>query len=261
MKITNSFQIVLVVVIISFVGSACSMSSPAEPTVPPATNTPEPEPTATTEPTSTPRPTKTPNLAATQAMEEVQERIQGYVDNGYLPSTSGRLHSLDDVTRDMAMINYLDYEYAGFDNQIDNFAAWADITWESAGPVNYPEYSGCGFTYRFNEDNGDAYTAMVTNDSVLLTYCDSSIRSCGRIGTTRGKGTLDLGNPASVHFEIIVNSSTAYALVDGEFIGEYTLLKDKLISPGFFLYSIISGTNRDYGTRCEFSNANIWVMR
>lgn len=262
-KPSNLLFYVLLVFVIAL--QACSSPAPATPTatIAPPTDTPFPSPTTTNtaKPTNTPKPTKTPNLAATQVMEAALANVQKYNENGYLPTTDGKLFALEDYHRDMAQINYLDYGFAGFENKIQNFAVWADVSWTSAGPVHAPEYSGCGFTYRYNESNGDAYTAMLTNDSVLLTYCDSSIRKCGRLGKTRGKGTLDLDNPASAHFEFIVFDEHAYALVDGEFIGEYTLSLSRLTGPGYFLYSIISGTNKDFGTRCEITNANLWVVK
>jgi len=39
------------------------------------------------------------------------------------------------------------------------------------------------------------------------------------------------------------------------------LFTEKLLNPGYLLYSIISGTNADYGTRCEITNAGLWVVK
>lgn len=261
----QSHRSLLVLLALVLVITACSSPAPATatPTVPPPTDTPLPSPTSTKtpRPTSTPRPSATPNLIATQEIEEALANVKKYNESGYLPTTDGKLYTLDDYYREMAKINYLDYGFAGFEEKIQNFAVWADVSWTSAGPVHSPEYSGCGFTYRYNDSNGDAYTAMLTNDSVLLTYCDSSIRRCGRVGKTRGTGTLKLDNPASAHFEFIVFDEHAYALVDGEFIAEYTLSQSRLTEAGYFLYSIISGTNKDYGTRCEITSAKLWVVK
>ena len=51
----------------------------------------------------------------------------------------------------------------------------------------------------------------------------------------------------------------AYVYVDDKFIGEYTLSQDKILK-GIFGYGIISGTNRDFGTRCEITNARVWSL-
>jgi hypothetical protein len=254
------FAPVTFVILLLVVSSACGSNAPEPtPTSFPPTSTLTLEPTVT--PTSTPRPTATPNLKATQAAEELASRIQSYVDNSYLPSTKGKAIKLEDYTREMAKIGYLDFDFAGTDELVQNFAVWANVKWENAGPVGPPHYSGCGFSFRIDPSNFDGYTAMLTNDRVLLTYCDSSVNSCGEIGKTRGKGTLALGNPAEASMELIVNNTQAYVLVDGDFIGEYTLFRDKLVDPGYLIYSIISGTNRDYGLRCEISDASLWVVK
>jgi len=243
-----------------FVTLACSSGSTTQPTPTslPATDTPTPKPTD--RPTSTPKPTATPNVAKTQEAEADLATIQKYVDNGYLSSANGKLYPLTDNTREMAQKNFLDYNLSGYDQDvITDFAVWADLDWTSAAPVNFPEFSGCGFGFRMQPSNFDAYTAMVTNDSVLVTWCFQALKGCGRVGKTRGKGTVKLGNPAKVHFELIVNKGQAYALVNDEFVAEYTLFKDRLTDPGYFAYSIISGTNKDYGTRCTISNGKLWV--
>ncbi|MEW6406145.1 MAG: hypothetical protein AB1649_30540 [Chloroflexota bacterium] len=263
MKMKQIAPIISLIFILLVVTAACSPQATPEPTATaiPPTDTPAPTATKTKIPTSTPTPTATPNLAATQEAEEVAARIQSYVDKGYLTSTEGELIKLDDYEREMAKIGYLDFDFAGTEDLVQNFAIWANIKWENAGPVGPPYYSGCGFNFRMDPDNFDGYTAMLTNSRVLLTYCDSSISRCGEIGKTRGSGKLSLGNPAEASMEMVVNGTQAYVLVDGEFIGEYTLFKDKLIDPGYLVYSIISGTNRDYGLRCEITESNLWVVK
>ncbi len=255
----RSYPILSAVIVMAFVMLACG--GQAAPTPPPATDTPLPSATATQEPTATPRPSPTPDLAATQEVSDAQARIQSYVDAGYLSSTDGTLHALDDLDREMAKINYLDYDFAGFDEPIQDFAVWADFKMQSARPVGFPEYSGCGFSFRIDPNNFDGYTAHITNSSVLLTYCSHITNRCGRIGKTRGPGTLNLPNPAQASMAVIVHDTEANVLVDDVFIGQYTLFTDKLTAPGYLLYSIISGTNADYGTRCQATNAHLWVVK
>jgi hypothetical protein len=259
---TKRLSIHLVIIILVLAVSACSVGAPAPTSTPAPTNTPLP-PTATATstppPTATPKPTKTPNLAATKIVEDAMVHIQSYVDNGYLPDQNGSLYSLEDYSREMAQINYLDVGFAGIKDLIKNFAVWGHVKLESAKLVNYPDFSGCGFSFRFNPDNSDGYTAYVTNEMVLLTYC--RLHRCGQIGKTTGSGKLSLSNPDEVDMELIVYDTKAVVLVDGEFIGGYTLFSDKMLDPGLLLYSIVSGTNRDYGTRCQITDAHLWVAK
>jgi hypothetical protein len=41
-------------------------------------------------------------------------------------------------------------------------------------------------------------------------------------------------------------------------LGEYTLAKSKILDGDLGL-SILSGTNKDYGTRCEMTNVHIFI--
>lgn len=246
-------------IVLMFAVSACGGSAPAAtPTVQP-TDMPAPTATNTSVPTATPRPTATPNLAATQEVQDGMERIQGYVDLGYFSSAEGRFFTLNNSTTEMAKINYLSADIAGYEDPVKNFAVWANIKWSNAGTVNPPEYSGCGFLYRYDESSGNYYSVMITKESILMTYCVSSLHACGRVGKTRGTGKVSYGNPAEAKLEMAVNENHAYVLVDGNFIGEYTLFTEKLMEPGYLAYSIVSGTNKDYGTRCEFTNAHLWT--
>ena len=252
--------IMLAGVILILVSLACSSS--ATPTVVPTDTIIPPTATATLKPTSTPRPTATPNIAKTKEAEADQATLQKYVDSGYIASTEGTLYTLQSTSFEMAQKNYLNIEDSGYHDPVLDFAFWGDLKWSSAGQVNYPEYSGCGIAFRVGDNFVDQYTAMITNESVLVTWCFAALGNrCGRVGVTRGKGRVKFGNPAEAHFEFIENSGHAYALVNGEFIGEYTLFQDRLTEPGYFTYSIISGTNKDYGTRCSVDNAKLWVPK
>lgn len=59
-------------------------------------------------------------------------------------------------------------------------------------------------------------------------------------------------------FTLIVKGITAYALVDGELVGEYTLSQSRILQGDVGL-SLLSGTNKDYGTKCEMTNIRIWT--
>jgi hypothetical protein len=207
-------------------------------------------------PTATLLPAETPDVAATQQASDLQTRIQGYVQNGYLTSNQGNFFNLKDATFDLAKMNYFNFQDSGYEDKTKNFAAWAHVKLSSASAVNYPQYSGCGFTFRFN-DKGDSYSAMVVKDRVLVASCRN--RSCSEVGKTRGSGRLSYEGDFEANVEVIVNESDVHFLVEGQPIGEYTISSDYLTDPGYVAYGMISGTNKDYGTRCEFSNAGLWI--
>ena len=48
------------------------------------------------------------------------------------------------------------------------------------------------------------------------------------------------------------------SVVDGELIGEYTLSQSKPLR-GDLALTVLSGTNKDYGTRCEVTDLRVWT--
>jgi len=92
-------------------------------------------------------------------------------------------------------------------------------------------------------------------DVIFLTKTANGVRS---VGKTRGTGKVNFGSPAEADFTIITKGAYAYVLVDGELIGEYTLSQSKPLH-GDLALTVLSGTNKDYGTRCEMSNIHIWT--
>ncbi len=102
----------------------------------------------------------------------------------------------------------------------------------------------------------DYYYGVVLDKS-RIQFIQSDKHYWYEVGKTRGTGRVKFGNPAEADLVLIVNKGYAYVLVDDELIGEYTLSKDHS-TEGDFGYSILSGTNRDFGTRCEMTNWHYW---
>ncbi|MCI0553079.1 MAG: hypothetical protein L0287_19200 [Anaerolineae bacterium] len=64
--------------------------------------------------------------------------------------------------------------------------------------------------------------------------------------------------PAEADFTVIVKGTYVYVLVNGEVVGEYTLSKSRILEGDLGL-SLLSGTNKDFGTRCEMTNVHAWI--
>ena len=55
-----------------------------------------------------------------------------------------------------------------------------------------------------------------------------------------------------------MNNGYAYVLVDGEVVGEYTLSQSRNLR-GDLAFTVLAGTNKDYGTRCEMTDIHMWI--
>lgn len=257
MNIHKSNILLSSIVIMAYILSACSFSV-SEPTPAPAlTDTPTPTatktltPTSTPRPSPTPRPTKTPNLAATERMDGFNAEAQSYFDKGYLTTADGKIKEHNDFKTEWAQLNW--FRWWPLDQKAGDFFISAHFKWSSA--LQNADTSGCGFIFDLTEDTL-YYAVFLDRSSVhFLTKTPNGVR---RLGKTRGTGTVKFDNPAEADFTVIAKGAYAYVMVDGELIGEYTLSQSKPLH-GDLALTVLSGTNKDYGTRCEMTNIHVWT--
>lgn len=262
MQNKNLHPLLSFLLILVLISLACS-SAVAEPTPIPDTETPRPiatdtaTPTNTLRPSPTLRPTKTPNVAATQTYEVFNSETQSYFDKGYIETTDGRIREYEDFNYDWAQLNW--YNWLPLGQTINNFYLSAHFKWSSA--YRSADTSGCGFVFAI-QDNGDHYAVFLDRSRILFLSADHASSYSRTVGVTRGTGRVKFVNPADkpveADFTLIVNGNTAYVLVNGEMVGEYTLAQSKILRGDVGL-SLLSGTNKDYGTRCEMTDIHLWI--
>jgi len=249
-KPTPILSSLLVLILVSL---ACGIAQPTP------TSTPEPTvantavPTSTPRPSPTPQPTPTPDLTATLRAEELNAEVQTYFDKGYLATTNGRLKELDDFSYDWAQLGW--YNWLPLQESASDFFLSGHFKWDSA--FQNSDISGCGFIFSLQE-NDDHYAVFLDRAKVYFLITDRGLGYSKPVGTTRGTGRVKFAYPAEADFTLIVRGTYAYVLVDGEVVGEYTLAQSRPMLGNLGL-TVLSGTNRGYGTRCEMTNLHLWV--
>lgn len=233
-------------------GSLGATATPVLTNTPAATNTPLSTSTLAATDTPLPPPTETPDVVATQKYDDIFSQIQKFADDGLIPGTDGKYIELEDFSETFAQIGF--YRSYPIDLELEAFVFVGHVKWETAGSTS--DVSGCGILFAQQEDTSD-YAVFL--DKSRIYFSSSTPKFYAELGKTRGTGLLSFGDPAEADFSLVVYDNHAYVYVDDKFIGEYTLSRDKQLR-GVFGYGIISGTNRDYGTRCEISNARIWDL-
>ncbi len=252
-KIHRPFMSFVFVLIL--VSLACATAQPMP------TNTPEPTltatetlvPTNTPRPSPTPRPTRTPNMAATAFAEELNAEVQAYYDKGYLATTDGRFRILEDFSYDWAQLGW--YNWLPLRDSASDFFLSAHFKWDSA--FKNSDISGCGFIFGL-QPNDDHYAVFLDRQKVFFLITDNTVGFSKPVSPTRGNGSVKFDYPAEADFTLIVKEAYAYVLVDGEVIGEYTLSQSRAPRGNIGL-TVLSGTNRDYGTRCEMTDLRLWL--
>ncbi len=170
-------------------------------------------------------------------------------DRGVIPSVNGTVHFQEDYKSEWAQINW--YQWETFD-QAQNFVISTDIEWESAS--NTPNFadSGCGFVLRSQDTNNNLYAALNMDGKVHF----GGIKS----GSWLSYGSYPYGQHSTkgkAQFVVIANGDTLTAYVDGAPVGQQKNLA--ILQPGGLAFSVWSGTNKDFGTRCTFKNVYYYV--
>lgn len=250
----STLSVILLVLIL--ISSACSTFAPPAPT---ETATAQPTltatsvPTQTSTPTRTPRPTATANMAATQHMDDLQAEIESYYEAGYVTTDEGNFKELDDFSYEWAQLGWYDMMPIG--TKASDFVLSGHFKWESA--YRNADTSGCGYVFSLQE-NGDHYAIFLDRSKVL--FLITSDQYGRRASPTRGTGVVKFDPPAEADFTVIVNGNYMYALVDGQNVAEYTLAQSRSLT-GQIALTVLSGTNKDYGTRCEMTNLHLWTPK
>ncbi len=261
MKI-NRFSRMICLLTLAALLAACDISSlplgKSEPSAtPPPTSTPIPPTntatfTKTPQPTATKLPTQTPNAAATQRVTDMESLVKSLAEKGYLGSSDGKFYALKDFSNEWAQINW--YQWDLTDQSPADFVLQADLSWESG--TKTPDPSGCGIVFHV-QDNGDHYLAWLSTDGwfYLGSNINNQVKFLGgdgkRYGPEQYKGQANL--------VLVVKGAQFRVLVDGKSIGVFSGYSTTLLDGGLG-YTIVSGTNAGFGTRCNMTNINLWQM-
>ena len=230
---------------------ASTLKAVAMPTdTPMPTEKPTEMPTKTPTPTKTKPPTKTPNIALTQQFDDFYSLLESFEGRGYVDTSNGEAIILDPFKQDWAQMDW--FQWWSLDLFPKDFLYKGHFEWSNASST--PEESACGIVFGIQE-NGDYYVVFLGTSRILFMMKRGS--TLHEVGKTRGAGRTDFDTPAEAEFVLAVKDQKAYVSVDGE-MTEYTLSVDQT-TEGNFAYSLLSGTNKDYGTRCEITDSMIWI--
>jgi len=197
--------------------------------------------------------TSTPavDMEATQQAQAILGVVQQLFDEGVVGAKEGDYYRLDDFNENWAQLGYYQWWKTGY--AADSFVLSADIAWESASDkANWPE-AGCGIV--FSEDSeSDHHLAYLSLDGY------------GRLAQiTRGQwknlasqryGKLDIPN-GNAKIMLVVYDKKINFYVNGQRV---TNAYDGSLNAGNIALTLLSGTNKDFGTRCQMSNIDLFIF-
>jgi hypothetical protein len=204
--------------------------------------------------TDAPPPASTPEVtsSAPQVSPDFQKLVDDYYGKGYLSTPKGEYHHLEDFSMDYSdRQTTFAKKKTGYSAK--DFMVKAHFNWQSA--IANPDPGGCGWSFR--RTRNDSYLMFVDREYIFLGQMKTN--QWNRYGKSSGSGWVGLGNPAEADVALTVSKGKAYVIVDNALISSYTLDTDFLTGEGELDYAVVAGTFKDYGTRCEMTNVDLWI--
>ena len=209
-------------------------------------------PSATRAPVVEPTFTPVMESAATQQAQAFQGSLQKLHDEGIINSMEGDYYPLDDFSESWAQLGYYQWWKTGY--AAENFVLSTDVAWESASDkANWPE-AGCGIV--FSEDNeSDHHLVYLSLDGYgrLVQVNEGQWKTLA--SQFYGKLPIPDGNAKIM---LVVNDKRINFYVNGERVAN---AYDGSLNAGDISLTLLSGTNKDFGTRCTMSNIDLFIFK
>jgi hypothetical protein len=190
---------------------------------------------------------------STAQAEEMSGVIQQLYTDGIISQEDGAYFRLEDFDQSVAQIDYL-FTYS-LNYEVENFVISAIAKWSSASDTaNWPT-SGCGFYY--SKKSPDEFTLGATSlrlDGFGLVQ--QWVKGNGKALAAKKASNVTVPE-GQAEIMLVVYDQRATFFVNGS---QVVTAYDGLIGPGDFGYTISSGTNAGFGTRCQLSEINLWIF-
>lgn len=254
---------IIIILLIAVISVSCLLSRPVQPTpkvvityittTPEPTNTPGPTRTPTITKTPKPSPTPTPDYYSIVGAQIESAKSKELIEV-FKEFSKSEAVTIDDYRYDGARL--LSLFSRGIDFQPEEFLIISKVKWEHTSPKITASSASCGFMFR-NNDKDKSYFSVISADGNTRLI---NIKEDHWLGVAHKKVRSQSFNAQSdeVEFLMAVLPYRFVLAIDGEIIIDQNIEWD---STGYFGYSLISGTNRDYGTRCNFSDTVVFVNK
>jgi hypothetical protein len=215
--------------------------------------TSEPLPTETSEPTATLQPTvePTPTIEPTKESVEMEKLVKKLFDDKYISTVDGTYKKLDDFDQSWAKLYW--YQWWNTDYSPTNFVIQADLEWDSASKIANWSDSGCGFIYH-TAGNTDHHATFLMMDGKVVSY-----RAINNSWTSLQGGNAGRFKTPSdkAHMVLSIDKQWVTVLVNGKKIVHF---QDTKLTGGKLALTVASGTNKDFGIRCQMKNVELWIL-
>lgn len=187
----------------------------------------------------------------TQQANTFYADIERLYNDKVISTTEGEYYTLPDFYEEWAQLGW--YQWYETGHSPANFVLKADMEYETASTITDWPAAGCGFVFRL-QDSDNNYAIFYTLDGYVYmwAYEDGKYVEKGR--GYYGKPTIPAG---SAEIMLVTEGDMTYYYVNGTQVFKK---KDSAFLNGGLYYSVQSGTNKDFGQMCSFTNVELWQL-
>ena len=161
----------------------------------------------------------------------------------------GSFLQMDDYSNTWAQIGW--YRWTNTNYSPKDFLLTAHMAWESASKT--PNESGCGITFRTQATKEHYVVFVLSTGYIEFAINTDSFHSNGRqyYGQSANQGEAD--------FSLTAIGNKIDVFINNKHISTYTGFQGKMLD-GILGYTVLSGTNASYGTKCTITKGNLWMI-
>ncbi len=189
---------------------------------------------------------------STESASEIYSVVQDLYDGGYISTTEGSFQQLPSFDDSWAQIGWY-FTSPIRNSEVSDFVLLVDVSWETAQRGAEIKYSGCGISFRMSDDGAEYYTFMMTLDGNMSFF--SKISGYSPYLSKAYFGPVDYMEDSTTFILAVEGSSLQ---VFNEDLKRIDLRTGSSLSSGGLAYLLSSGINTDFGTRCNFTDTDLW---
>jgi hypothetical protein len=191
-------------------------------------------------------------LSATQTAQPMQALVDSLAKDGYLKTAEGTYYQIEPFDKSWAQLNW--YKWWGTSYSPTNFVLHTHTNWWSASRKANWYASGCGFVFHEADEANHYFIGLVLNGNVVLHRVKDGIYTA--LGHNL-YGNIDVPD-GSAEVTLVMEDGWITFFVNGK---KVLRTKDTSIPGGDLAFSLISGTNKDFGTRCLMTDTELWILK
>jgi hypothetical protein len=194
--------------------------------------------------------TEEATLFATAQAASMYDQVSDLAAQGYISRIEGTYHTIKDFNETWAQIDWCQYWYPGYSPK--DFVLRADASMDSA--ANYADsHSGCAIVFR--EDGAENNYMLGVN---MYGYVFLRRVYNGNLSDLGGESYgIQSVRTEELQFMLAVEGDMITAFVDGEHV---LTRRDSVLTSGNLALSLFSGTNQDFGAKCQLTNIELWIL-